>query len=443
MDQVIIICSTPYSKRLPAKCFLKIAGKPALQHIFDRIEPLGIPTILAIPWDTNYGFYDQYLEIAKKYPFVIIERGDDNSPLHRMSMILGMMTERPKYVIRITHDDIIIDWHTINDLLAEVEKQGAGYGITPSIIRGADAEVIATENILYAASMNRQPVEHISYFVKGQGCPNPEILLLTPREAIGRDYNLTLDYYEDFVVLETILRRVGVNASVDRICEYLDEMPYILNYNKRPEFSIYTCVRNGSQWVKETMFMVLQNTKHLGANFEYIVVDDASTDSTLEKVLWFADYKNLEIIVNEKNEGLSSSSNLALSQAKGEYVMRVDVDDVIKPNVFEVMKEEMEKRAAVICYANYDEIDEKGQVIRKNVSAKENHHAGCALVHKRWLNEVKFKEGLKYWDSLELYNRIKDKFPIAYIDRPLWRYRIHKNSLSRSNLEERKECKPK
>ena len=48
-DVLIIVCSSPYSRRLKEKCFLKIGGKSVLEHIFGRIKTLNIKTVLAIP----------------------------------------------------------------------------------------------------------------------------------------------------------------------------------------------------------------------------------------------------------------------------------------------------------------------------------------------------------------------------------------------------------
>lgn len=441
-DAVIIICSTPYSKRLPKKCFLEIGGKPVLEHILDRIAPLNIPTILAVPWNTIGTIsWEMYESIAAKYPFVQIEKGDDNSPLHRMAYVLNTFDPKPEYVIRITHDDILVDAETIRELLAEVRKQDAGYGITPTIIEGAGVEVIATVNLLNAAMEHQEPVEFISYFVKGENCPNPKIITMKPRKEIERPYRLTLDYYEDYVVLETIFRKFGTNipSQIDNICKFLDINPKILNYNKLPKITIYTCVKDGKDWIRETIAFASGGKDDI----EHIIVDDYSTDNTLPQILEnYGYFGKFRLILNEKNKGLASSSNIAISQAKGKYIMRIDVGDRISPVALEIMRRKLEETGAAICYANYDELDEDGNIIRCNISAKEHHHAGCALMNKRWLNEIRFKEGIKYWDSLELFQRIKDKFPIAYIDETLWFYRLHKDSLSRSNKEEREKCHP-
>jgi len=436
-NAVIIICSTPNSRRLPRKCFLKIGGKMVLEHMLDRIKPLDIPIILAIPEVINAEDYKEYHSIAAYYK-ISLEQGVSDSPLHRMADILKEFARPPKYVIRITHDDILIDADTLNLLLPYTKEKNAGYGITPTIVEGAGVEVIETRNIIHAAAkMTGKAVEDISYYVKGVGLPNPKIFTMKPRPQIERPYRLTLDYYEDYVVIENIFRQVGVDACLDEICEYLDNNQDILEYNKLPEITVYTCVKNGSRWIEETIKSVLDSDPD-----EYIIVDDGSTDDTLQKILKYKTEKKIKIIVNDENKGLASSSNIAVSAARGKYIMRVDADDICTGGNIHWAKTELENTGAVICYNNYNEIDENGDIINYNVYAKEKHHIGCALVNRRFLNEIRFKEGIRHWDGLELYTRIKGRFKIAYCNKALWQYRVHSESMSHNNTEERAKCKP-
>jgi len=437
-NAVIIICSTPNSRRLPRKCFMKIGGKMVLEHIFDKLKPLDIPVVLAIPYGISVDDFYLYEKIGKKLNVRVVSGFE--SPLHRMAMVTKIIGVYPKYIIRITHDDILIDADTVDLLLSYVAQQNAGYGITPTIVDGAGVEVITMRNLLHAAANSTKHVEDISYYVKGAGLPNPSIVTMKPRPRIERPYRLTLDYYEDYVVLENIFRQVGVDACLGKICEYLDNNQDILEYNKLPEITVYTCVKNGSRWIEETIKSVLDSEPD-----EYIIVDDGSTDDTLQKILKYKTEKKIKIIVNDENKGLASSSNIAVSAARGKYIMRVDADDICTGANIHLAKIELENTGAVICYNDYNEIDENGDIINYNVSAKIKHHIGCALVNRRFLNEIRFKEGIRHWDGLELYTRIKDRFKIAYYGRAyraLWQYRVHSESMSHNNTEERERCKP-
>lgn len=443
-NAVAIICSTPYSKRINRKCFINIAGKPALQHIIDRIAPLEINTIIAVP-DGTAG---EYNAILTKNKSITIMEGDKDSPLRRIVQCLTKIKNingyEPKYIVRITHDDILIDAKTMEELIHKTEETGSGYGYSPKIVEGAGVEVIAAENIYFAAGQHTEPIEHISYFVKGEGCPNPKICEYEPRKEITKDYRLTLDYNEDRVVLEAVLRKLGNDASLDKICNYLEENLLILQYNKIPAYSVYTCVYNGAKWISD----MIRSMGVFDNETEHIIVDDCSTDNTLEELLhvnrFFGEDRKRKIIVNGKNVGLSSSSNIALSEARGKYIMRLDCDDMIYGlNILLSMRKKMEEEKSVICYSAYKEINESGNIITEYRDPAEYHHIGCALADKRWLNELRFKEGIRNWDGLELHARIKGRFRISYFkDMVLWRYRIRPDSMSRTNLEERRRTKP-
>ncbi len=434
-DAVIIICSRVGSRRLPGKCFSKIEGLPAIEHILTRVKDSGLPIYLGVP----EGEAGNFRHLLEGYDISMFE-GDPSSPLHRTAQILEHMKAEgtlPAYIVRITHDDILIDSRTMLDLLDEVERQGAGYGCTPGIVEGAGVEVIASANILKAAE-REEPTEFISYFVRGDGMPFPTVVKMSPRAGIRKQVRLTMDYPEDALVLKIVLRELGATASLDNICRYLDSRPYILNINRLPDVTFYTCAKDMDKWVADTMLSVLASKV---PNMEYIVVDDGSKDKTLSEVAKFSNDPLLRLIVNEKNEGLASSSNIAVEEARGKLVVRVDADDMLISGAFVEQWGAVQKLVSDghhIVYPAYDEINEYGGVENMAVDPRLNHHAGCAVMERAWLNEWKFREGLRHWDGLELFKRAKDSADPAYLDIPTWQYRKRKDSMSKPTPEREK-----
>lgn len=437
-NAIVVICTRPDSKRIPRKCFQKIAGVPALDHILTRLQKTGLTTILAIPMGTELD-YKAYAD-GIRWPKVYLFSGNPDSPLHRMKDALDYYSRHmkiPKYVVRITHDDLLVDSETILELLAEAEKADAGYAISFGILEGAGVEVIHASNIMHAANSIEHPVEHISYFVKGQNCPKPSQLFHRPRQAIYRPYRMTMDYPEDIVVLETVLRKMGANATNDDICAYLDMNHHVLTYNRLPEVTVYTCVKNGAKWINEAMRSVLQGDF---SDLEYIVIDDQSDDATLGEVLKFDD-RRIRILLNDENLGLASSCNRALKEARGKFLIRVDADDILKPSAIREMLSEIKTSGAAIVYSNYELINEDGTPIFPE-PASLYHHAGCSLMDKRLINEIQFTDGLRHWEGLDLYTRIRKRFPISYCNgTTLWYYRQRPTSLSKSNPETRDKIK--
>ena len=444
-DTVIIICSTPHSKRIPEKCFLKIAGKTVLEHILDRIKPLGIPTILAVPLLKNGAQTKKYIDLCNKYQ-VIYYSGNTDSPLHRMYNALDYYKaeekRKPKYVIRITHDDVIIDAETIKLLYARMKRDRASYACTPEIVEGAGVEIILAKTIIEQAEKIKKPVEHISYFVKGN---NP--IKVKPRFEICRPYRLTLDYPEDAIVLETVLKAVGADASCDMICSFLDDNKMLLKYNELPLITIYTCMFNAEKWVNNCIHSVMMAAnmayRDLDIKYEYIVIDDGSTDQSLMcalKQLTNWHLENYRVVINKENIGLASSSNIALNMAKGKYIMRVDADDILLYTAVQDMIKRIIVDDSIIVYPSYETVNINADRTKHLdvISGVRNHHAGCALMNKKTINELKFSEGLRHWDSLDLYNKIKvHGLDISYMQEPQFLYRKHGGSLSARNTKER------
>ena len=117
--------------------------------------------------------------------------------------------------------------------------------------------------------------------------------------------------------------------------------------------------------------------------------------------------------------------------------MRIDADDWLTAGALSEMKKKMDEDGSGIVYSAYYGIELDNSLTE--MPAKLHHHAGCALMDKRMINELRFSNHLKHWDSLDLYNRIRLKnIPVSYIHHPLWYYRIRPDSMSHSTTEERK-----
>lgn len=423
MNPVIIICSRKESSRIPEKCFKRVAGVMALEHILNRVKKAKLHTVIAVPAHQK-GIYAAYIKGSHE-----LYGGNPESPLHRMA---DYLKENPLYthVIRITHDDILIDVQTIKEMLVVLRTYPqTGYIFSPGIIEGAGVEIISRDNLLWAAK-HHPATEFVSYFVRGHGLPMPEIYRHKARESVTRPYRMTMDYIEDWQVLNTALSHTGKYASADVVCKYLDHHPELLTINAQPLITFYTCAHNAEKTISATIASVLS----LNENLEYIVIDDASTDNTVSEIAKFSRDKRMRLIVNESNKGLASSSNLALASARGKFIMRVDADDMLLPCAFKaafwIMAKQLEDGYAVV-YPAYYEVGESAR--ESSVHGNVNHHAGCALMLRSVLNEYRFRDGLRHWDGLELYKRLSKK-PISYLIDPIWFYRISSKSMSKTKL---------
>lgn len=99
------------------------------------------------------------------------------------------------------------------------------------------------------------------------------------------------------------------------------------------------------------------------SDYEIIVLNDGSTDATLEKVVEFAkDYPNF-VIINKSNEGLGATRNRGIDKARGKYIIFLDSDDTITENSIGSLCAQMDEDNLDILEFDFVCVDEKGKKI--------------------------------------------------------------------------------
>ncbi len=96
--------------------------------------------------------------------------------------------------------------------------------------------------------------------------------------------------------------------------------------------SVVMTAYNTEDYIGEAIESILNQTYR---NFEFIIVDDGSTDRTLEIIMDYANKDERIIVIKHKNIGLSQSLNDGIRIARGEYIARMDSDDVCSNDRFE------------------------------------------------------------------------------------------------------------
>ena len=114
---------------------------------------------------------------------------------------------------------------------------------------------------------------------------------------------------------------------------------------ERPLVSIIIVNFNGKRFLKDCISSVLGSTY---PNFEVILVDNASTDKSLDFVnSVFAKNKYLRIIRNRKNLGFGPANNVGLEQAKGDYVVFLNNDTSVEPDWLTILVDVMESDGTI------------------------------------------------------------------------------------------------
>lgn len=98
-----------------------------------------------------------------------------------------------------------------------------------------------------------------------------------------------------------------------------------------PLISVVMGCYNSSTYIREAIDSILCQTI---PDFEFIIIDDCSTDNTVDIIQSYQD-KRIKLVVNKENKGLGYSLNLGVSLSRGRYIARMDSDDVSMPHRFE------------------------------------------------------------------------------------------------------------
>lgn len=219
---------------------------------------------------------------------------------------------------------------------------------------------------------------------------------------------------------------------------------YTNQENQKLKVSVVLPVYNGEKFITESVNSILNQTYK---NFELIIVDDKSTDSTPNIIKSFAEKdKRVHVLTNKKNLKLPSSLNRGFSFAKGDLYTWTSDDNLYKRNAFEEMVKFLECHPdSDFVYAGVEYIDEYSKYIGSadyiNGDLSELPLSNCIgacfmyrnIVHKKLkgYNKQKFLvEDYDFW--LRTYKN----FNMGFISKILYEYRNHGNSLTATRMQE-------
>ena len=204
-----------------------------------------------------------------------------------------------------------------------------------------------------------------------------------------------------------------------------------------PLVTVYVTNHNYGSYIEES----LQSIKNQEfQDFELIIIDDGSTDDSLEKIEKYNKMENTHI-VRQKNKGLVVSNNIALKLAVGKYIMRLDADDYLDPRALEIMVNTLEKNDDLaLVFPDYYEIDESGEIIQqvrrhnfeKDVTLFDQPaHGACTMIRRKVLLEIGgYDETHSRQDGYDLWLNIINSYSVKNINLPLFYYRQHGKSLT-------------
>lgn len=196
--------------------------------------------------------------------------------------------------------------------------------------------------------------------------------------------------------------------------------------------SVILATYNDEKHIKEAIDSILEQTHK---EFEFIIIDDGSTDSTKEIIKSYNDDRII-LLENKKNMGLPYSLNRGLTIAKGKYVARMDGDDICYKERLEKQLQYMEEHPDItICGANRLQFgsgkSKKMYFPEKCEQLRVRLLFGSPIAHPSWFIrksdfdkfDFKYNEEFRYSQDYELISRVLKKCKIACVPDVLIKYR--------------------
>jgi len=211
-----------------------------------------------------------------------------------------------------------------------------------------------------------------------------------------------------------------------------------------PTVSVVMAAHDAERFIAEAIESILGQTLQ---DFEFIIVDDGSTDRSQELVKKYMALDTRIHLVSESKKGLARALNIGIGIAKGEFIARMDADDISLPKRLEVQTKTMQSSPDLeLLGAEVELIDENGLpfAIRGHVRNHETIRQkllfgdGGALTHpvtmmrrRTLLNIGGYDESMDTCQDLELFLRVSECGRAENLPNVLLQWRQHSQSVSR------------
>ena len=176
-------------------------------------------------------------------------------------------------------------------------------------------------------------------------------------------------------------------------------------------------------------------------DFEFLIVNDCSTDENVEKIVLEYQQKDSRIkyFMNEKNLGISGTRNKLIDLSQGEYLAVMDHDDISLPNRFEKQVEFLDKNLDVGVVASWYEEFPKTKIVKyptNDFDIKLHLMKGCVLLHPSSMirkavlieNNLKYEADFSPAEDYCLWIRLIQFTKFANIPEILFKYRLYKDN---------------
>lgn len=208
-----------------------------------------------------------------------------------------------------------------------------------------------------------------------------------------------------------------------------------------PRVSVVMPAYNAEKYIRDSIESILSQTF---TDFEFIILDDGSTDATASIIQSYKDGR-ICFYPNERNMGVAATLNRGLELAHGEYIARMDSDDISLPERFErqVAYLDMHQDIAVLG-SDLETFCDTGSLGIRVLShspdkLKEDLFFFCGMAHPSIMMRRDIILALGGYDldydgleDYELWCRVTERYKISTLPEVLFRYRMHSGQVTKN-----------
>jgi glycosyltransferase involved in cell wall biosynthesis len=196
-----------------------------------------------------------------------------------------------------------------------------------------------------------------------------------------------------------------------------------------PDISVVVTNFNYGKYIRRCLRSLL-NQDLERSRYEIIVVDDKSSDDSLEAMTAFRQAGDVKVVVNRTNVGVGGSSRVGVDQSRGKYFVRVDADDYVQPPFLSMLYNFLRfcpDYIGVSCDYFLTDNDER---ILSVQSFRENGLACGLMLRTSYLERIgSYNRKKKLFEDADLFKRI-ERSKVFHLPVPLYNYVKHGRSLT-------------
>jgi glycosyltransferase involved in cell wall biosynthesis len=216
----------------------------------------------------------------------------------------------------------------------------------------------------------------------------------------------------------------------------------MVSKSSKPKISVVMPVYNAEKFLREAIDSVLRQTF---SDFELIIINDGSSDKSQEIINHYKQWDSRIVSVTQDNRGVVATANRAMRMAKGEYIARMDADDVSFSDRLRQQALILDKhpKTVLVC-SNFEVFNDTGEFCYREIVPPNNREIkralyirnpianGSTLIRKTALEKVGYFNEV-FAEDFQMWMRLSKEGDFESTGTTLYRWRMNPNGLTLTN----------